>query len=155
MNENISLGQMLEAAFHKGYNACYRSHNLGTPENKKEVNLREIVSEVFNEVNRATRLHAPMNSPHEAESVIREEFEEFWDEVKAYNLPKGRDTRPAMREELVQLAAMAVRAISDVIDKPEVTVKTLIMAPLPAGVQDTPEVRARLQAYRGGTRWTL
>jgi formiminotetrahydrofolate cyclodeaminase len=40
-------------------------------------------------------------------------------EVKAYNLPKGRDTRPKMREELIQLAAMAVRAITDVIDKPE------------------------------------
>jgi len=61
---------------------------------------------------------------------------------------KGRDTRPQMREELIQLAAMAIRAISDVIDC-SATVE-MIKAPLPAGVEDTPETRARLQAYVEG-----
>ena len=84
----------------------------------KESNIAQIIGEIQAEVLRATRLYAPMNSPHEASSVILEEYEEFWDEVKAFNLPKGRDTRPAMREELIQLAAMAIRAITDVIDKP-------------------------------------
>lgn len=84
----------------------------------KEYNIRNIVNEVEMEANRASRLHAPMNSPHEAASVIREEFEEYWDEVKKFNLLKGRDTRPAMREELIQLAAMAIRAVTDTIDKP-------------------------------------
>jgi len=84
----------------------------------KESNITQIIGEIQAEVLRATRLHAPMNSPHEASSVILEEYEEFWDEVKKFNLPKGRDTRPAMREELIQLAAMAIRAITDVIDKP-------------------------------------
>lgn len=81
-------------------------------------NIVGIADEIVKEVLRAATLHAPMHSPHEADSVIREEYEEFWDEVKAFNLPKGRDTRPRMREELIQLAAMAIRAISDIIDKP-------------------------------------
>lgn len=86
---------------------------------EKKQNLLDIAGQVYNEVNRACDLHTSMHSPHEADSVIREEYEEFWDEVKAFNLPKGRDTRPRMREELIQLAAMAIRAISDVIDLPE------------------------------------
>ena len=85
-----------------------------TPE--KYINVRNISDEVLAEVLRATAAYKPLNSPHEASAVIREEFEEFWDEVKDYNLRKGRDTRPRMREELIQLAAMAIRAITDVID---------------------------------------
>lgn len=85
-----------------------------TPE--KEINITRIVAEVAAEVVRASKMFDPMNSPHEAHSVIEEEFDEYWDEVKAYNPRKGRDTRPRQREELVQLAAMAVRAITDTID---------------------------------------
>jgi hypothetical protein len=87
---------------------------LLTPE--KEQRIQEIAAEVVAEVTRATRMFEPLNSPHEAEGVIREEFEEFWDEVKAYNPRKNRDTRPAMRTELIQLAAMSVRAVLDVVD---------------------------------------
>jgi hypothetical protein len=87
---------------------------LLTPE--KEQRIQEITAEIAAEVTRATRMFEPMNSPHEAEGVIREEFDEFWDEVKAYNPRKNRDTRPAMRTELIQLAAMATRAVLDVID---------------------------------------
>lgn len=85
-----------------------------TPE--KEQRINEIVAEVAAEVIRATHMFEPLNSPHEAEGVIREEFEEFWDEVKAYNPRKNRDTRPQMRTELIQLAAMSVRGVLDVID---------------------------------------
>ena len=72
--------------------------------------------EIAREVSRAVSKYKPMNSCHEAAAVIREEHDEYWDEVKAYNLHKGRDTRPQQREELIQLAAMAVRAIYDTID---------------------------------------
>lgn len=92
---------------------------------EKANNIRFIVGEVLDEVMRATSMYLPLNSPHEAHSVIAEEFEEFWDEVKAYNLRKGRDTRPRMREELIQLAAMAVRAVTDVIDNAKPTGETL------------------------------
>jgi hypothetical protein len=40
-----------------------------------------------------------------------EEFIEFCGEVFKFNLAKGRDTRPAMRKELIQLAAMCVKAV--------------------------------------------
>jgi hypothetical protein len=92
---------------------------------EKANNIRSIAGEVLNEVIRATIMYLPLNSPHEAHSVIEEEFEEFWDEVKAYNLRKGRDTRPRMREELIQLAAMAIRAITDVIDNGKPTGETI------------------------------
>lgn len=78
--------------------------------------MHSVIGEVEDEITRAVKVYQPLNSPHEAASVIKEEYDEFWDEVKAYNLRRGRDTRPRMREELIQLAAMAVRAITDVID---------------------------------------
>lgn len=55
---------------------------------------------VVQELNRANEKHgAHVASPHEGHSIIREEFEEYWDEVKANN------RMPALQE-LVQLAAM-------------------------------------------------
>ena len=68
----------------------------------------QIYSEVAREVERAQALFAPMHSAHEAAAVILEEYEEFWDEVKR----KERDYL-SMRKELIQLAAMAIRAILD------------------------------------------
>ena len=82
----------------------------------KEYNVSEIVTEVHREVLRAMNFHDGMNGPHEAYAVILEELDEYWDEVRAFNPRKGRDTRPKQRAELIQLAAMAIRAISDTID---------------------------------------
>ena len=65
------------------------------------------------EAKRASDIYEPMNGPHEAYAIIKEEFEEFWDEVKAYSIPKGRDTRANMRLELIQTAAMCIRTIKD------------------------------------------
>ena len=47
-------------------------------------------------------------SGHEAYAVIREELEEYWEHVKA-------DTymTPGAKKELIQIAAMCVRAIED------------------------------------------
>jgi hypothetical protein len=66
--------------------------------------------QVRQELRRAQTQHAPLNSAHEAIAVILEEFEEFKQEVW-----KKRDARdPArMRAELIQIAAMAIRAIED------------------------------------------
>jgi len=83
-----------------------------------QVNLlsNEIKADVF----RAGKLFPRMNSPHEASAVIREEFDEYWDEVKVHNTSKpDRDTRPRQRDELIQLAAMCMRAILDTIDGPK------------------------------------
>lgn len=70
---------------------------------------------VVDELKRATRLHGPMASPHEAYGVIKEEFEEFWDEVKrCKHWRTDRDARDKMAQEAVQLAAMAMRFVLDI-----------------------------------------
>lgn len=75
------------------------------------------IFEVTQEAERAMSMHAPMNSAHEAYAVILEELEEFWIEVM-----KKRELRTvdAMRTELKQIAAMAIRAIVDVVPVAEV-----------------------------------
>lgn len=60
------------------------------------------------ELNRAMSKHAPMHSAHEAYAVIQEEVDEFWDEVKAQHINSEK-----ARKELIQIAAMALRAVVD------------------------------------------
>ncbi len=72
------------------------------------ITFANIVKDVTNEYNIAAFKHRPMQSAHEAASVIREEFEEFWDEVK-----KKNPSSSVLRTELIQTAAMCVRAIYD------------------------------------------
>lgn len=115
----------------KEYCDNFKQSDQGNLPDEKFFNILRIGNEVSSEVIRAARMYKPMNSPHEAHSVIQEEFEEFWDEVKQYNLRKGRDTRPRMREELIQLAAMAIRAITDVIDFGRTEGETLPVSSIP------------------------
>jgi len=75
-----------------------------------------LLKEVLNELERARSLFKPIYSPHEALGIIREEYSEFEQEVFKFNLAKGRDTRPAMRKELIQLATMALRAVLDALE---------------------------------------
>lgn len=80
--------------------------------------VRNLAGEIMEEVHRAGLLFAPMNSPREAMAVILEEYTEYQLEVFKHNTSKpDRDTRPRQREELIQLAAMCMRAILDTIDK--------------------------------------
>jgi hypothetical protein len=60
---------------------------------------------------RTTLLHRKMSSFHEGKAIIEEELDELWDEVK-----KKRPSKKALRNEAVQLAAMAVRFILDTLD---------------------------------------
>lgn len=70
--------------------------------------LDTIFNEVRREVDRAVVKHGSMKSAHEGASVIREEYEELWDEVKA-----DRGYQSSARSEAVQLAAMAIRYLYD------------------------------------------
>lgn len=72
--------------------------------------MDEVLQQIGAEVQRAQAKHAPLNSAHEAYAVILEELDEFKTEV--WKQTKCRD-RGAMRAELIQLAAMAVRTIHD------------------------------------------
>lgn len=65
---------------------------------------------VTQEVRRARECHDPMQSIHEGYAVILEEVDELWDEVKKN--PKKRDAE-AMKTEVVQVAAMALRFLTD------------------------------------------
>ncbi len=60
---------------------------------------------------RATEMHGPMNSAHEAYAVILERLEDFWHWSKTA-CDKGHRERK-MRRELIQVAAMACRTIQD------------------------------------------
>jgi hypothetical protein len=79
--------------------------------------LEEAIQSVDREVRSAMKLHPPMNSHHEAYAVIKEEFEEYWEEVKVNpnKLKLGEQLARIehMRKELIQVAAMAIRTIAD------------------------------------------
>lgn len=76
--------------------------------------IEQAVSLAVTELNRATALHGAFHSAHEGYSVIKEEFEELWDEIK-----KRKENRnpEALKEEAVQLAAMALRFIVDCVEE--------------------------------------
>jgi len=76
----------------------------------------ELRDEVWDEFQRATYKHPPMASHHEAYAVIREELDEYWEEVK--KRPSQRDP-VNLRLELVQTAAMCIRTIHDLCDPKE------------------------------------
>ena len=54
----------------------------------------------------------PFNSAHEGIAVVREEFEELWEEVRR----NPRDPQK-MRNECVQLGAMVQRFFEDVLER--------------------------------------
>lgn len=60
------------------------------------------------EYGRAAKKFKPYNSAHEGHSVIREEVEELWDEIK-HNKVEGAKRRQI--EEAVQVASTALRFI--------------------------------------------
>jgi len=68
----------------------------------------DLAEELDDELRRAIIKHGRMNSRHEAYAVILEELDEFWDEVRAQEINGAR-----CRHELLQVAAMALRAIKD------------------------------------------
>ena len=74
------------------------------------------LEDVRKEYLRACNLHKPFHGTHEGYSVILEEVDELWDNIKYNSDPY------TLREEAVQVAAMAVRFMVDCCEK-EVTKK--------------------------------
>lgn len=72
--------------------------------------LRTVVDLVHKECRRAFASHSPFASAHEGYSVILEELDELWEEVK-----KRRNVRSnsKMLTEAIQVSAMCVRFIHD------------------------------------------
>jgi hypothetical protein len=69
-----------------------------------------VIGDVYHEWQKAAAKNPPMHSHHEAYAVILEELEEYWAEVM--KRPGKRDPE-GLKAELVQVAAMAMRALSD------------------------------------------
>lgn len=66
---------------------------------------------VGDELYKARRKHrTAFHNLHEAYAVMLEEVEEFWSEVKKQNDERDKQ---ALRDELVQIAAMCQRAAED------------------------------------------
>lgn len=65
---------------------------------------------IFKEYLRASEKFGPFHSPHEGIAVIREEFEELWDEIKKKQTDRSLTL---MREECIQVGAMALRFLVD------------------------------------------
>lgn len=74
--------------------------------------LDDVLEQVRRQVIKAMTKHRSMASPHEGASVIREEYEELWDHVKA---DTGQTHEAA--QEALQVAAMGVRYVYDLILK--------------------------------------
>ncbi len=74
--------------------------------NDLQLIVREVVAEYYS----ATSQYGPFSSAHEGFAVLLEEVDELKAEV--WKSPKKRDIK-AMRAEAIQVAAMAIRFISD------------------------------------------
>lgn len=65
------------------------------------------------ELNKARAKFGPMASAHEAYAVILEELDEIWDIVKQKQTQRDYG---ALRKEVVQLGAMALAFLTEVVD---------------------------------------
>ena len=80
----------------------------GLTQSRKDIGSKMVYQDIFEkivvEIERARKKHPSFHSHHEAYAVIKEEFEEWWDSVKADD-PDPR--------ELLSVAAMAVLALME------------------------------------------
>jgi hypothetical protein len=74
------------------------------------MNRDELLEIIEEEVIRAKGLYPTFNSTHEGYAVIFEEIDELWDLVRKN---KGIDGDLRMKNECIQIAAMAIRFIED------------------------------------------
>ena len=78
------------------------------------MHITEILGDVEAEYNRATCKFGVFNSAHEGYAVILEELEELKSEV--FRKKENRDMA-RLRKEAIQVAAMAIRFITDVCER--------------------------------------
>jgi hypothetical protein len=74
-----------------------------------------VVQDVVDELVRARALFPAFHSAHEGYAVMLEEVDELWQLVKG---KRGPENAAAMRAEAIQIAAMAVRFVIDLCDRP-------------------------------------
>lgn len=74
--------------------------------------IRNITEDMLGEYIAARNKFPAMHSYHEGSAIIKEEFDELWDEIK-----KKYSDAHQMREELIQIGAMCIAFINELIDK--------------------------------------
>ena len=79
----------------------------------------EWINEIINEYNRASQEFNPFASAHEGIAVIEKEFMELRDEIYwGHNKTTDRQLiKNKMKKETIQLAAMSLRFLIDIIEK--------------------------------------
>ncbi len=75
--------------------------------------VRMVMREIEQELLRAIDMHSSFNSAHEGYSVILEELDELWVEVKK---AKSKRNPVDLHDEAVQVAAMAARFVMELCD---------------------------------------
>ena len=75
-----------------------------------QLKIVAVTHEVAMELDRAVQTHGMGHSPHESYAVLLEEVDELWAEVKT-NPRKNPMRNEHMREEAIQVAAMAVKFV--------------------------------------------
>jgi hypothetical protein len=75
-----------------------------------------ITRAIIREIGRARAKYPTYHSGHEGAAVIREEYEELWDGVKA---SKGTHVNGTTAIEAIQVAATAIRFIAELCDEGE------------------------------------
>jgi len=70
-----------------------------------------VVDDIWAELLRARQEHHTFTTYHHGAAVIREEYEELWEQVK-----KKKWNKEAMRKEAIQVATTAIRFVVDLID---------------------------------------
>lgn len=68
----------------------------------------ETLLEVATEFTRAIHLHGHFKSLHDGYAIMLEEFDELWEEIR-----KRKPDRTALKEEAIQVAAMAMKFVDD------------------------------------------
>lgn len=78
------------------------------------MDIDDIVDDIVQEYSRAIMNNEPFNSAHEGYAVLLEEVDELKYEV--WKNPTKRDIKK-MKEEAIQVGAMAIRFINDICNK--------------------------------------
>ena len=78
---------------------------------KDEEKLNIVINKIKKEYLRAVNKFGAFHNAHEGYAVLLEEVDELWENVKLNQTIFTRDE--AMREEAIQVAAMAIRFIID------------------------------------------
>lgn len=73
--------------------------------------VNDILEDVSCEFVSALYKYPSFNSAHEGYAVLKEEVDELWEQVK---VKQGKRDVNEMRQEAIQIAAMAVRFIFDI-----------------------------------------